>query len=92
MNSDYDTTLTVPGAQGAASFMIRLRLDVPEPDLTGLDDLLEDRALDELERVLNQVDQPYPWATEHVLHALDHLRRREYRHAWPPLVIGVEGL
>ena len=71
---------------------IRLKLDAQDPDLSGLDELLSDSALDHLEYVVRQVEQPYPWAAAHVLHAIGHLRTREYRHAWPPLMTGIEGL
>jgi hypothetical protein len=87
-----DTYLPVPGPSGSAAFMIKLRLDVPNPDLSGLDELLTSRALDRLEAVLHEAEQPYPWAAQHVLHAITHLRLGEYDNAWPPLVIGLEGL
>jgi hypothetical protein len=88
----FDTILTVPDENGAAAFMVELTLDVATPDLSGLDPLLENRTLDHLALVLRRVDQPYPWAAEHLLHAFDHLRAGDFRQAWPPLVTGVEGL
>jgi hypothetical protein len=72
--------------------MVSLVLDVVEPDLTPMEDLLAPPVLGVLAQAVTTADQPYAWATEHVVHAIDHLRVHEYIHAWPPLVTGVDGL
>jgi hypothetical protein len=87
----YDTILTVPGRDGLASVIIQLNLDVPEPDLSGVEALLEPDRLAALAEALNIAEAPAP-AADHVRQALAHLAASDVRAAWPPLVIGVEGL
>jgi hypothetical protein len=92
LTEGFDTTFMVPSQEGVAVVMVHLKLDVDVPDLSGLDDLVSAEVLGRIEQVMHRVELPYPWAAEHVLHAIRYLRRGEYLHAWPPLVIGVEGL
>ncbi len=88
-----DTYLTVPDATGMqAAVMVTLLLDVHKPDLAGLDDLLDPDVLEAMARAVTKAQQPYPWAAEHIGHAVDHLLVGELTNAWPPLVIRVEGL
>lgn len=91
MTDDYDTILSVPNRYGAAQFMVKLRLDVDDPDLSGLDELLAPPTLAALREALAIAEAPMP-ARDHLEHALDHLTAGELRQAWPSLVIGVEGL
>jgi hypothetical protein len=86
-----DTILSVPNRYGAAAFMVQLNLDVDDPDMSGIDGLLEQDALAAMEEALAIADAAAP-AGDHVAHALAHLAADELRNAWPPLVIGVEGL
>src|SRR5215217_4361373 len=86
-----DTILSVPNRHGAASFMVHLNLEVDDPDLSGLDGLLEEDALAAMKEALSIADAAQP-ARDHIAHALDHLAAGDLRRAWPPLVIGVEGL
>jgi hypothetical protein len=88
---DYDTILTVPGRDGVASLMVQLNLDVPEPDLSDVEALLEPEKLAALAEALDVAEAPEP-AIDHVRQALAHLAAGDIRAAWPPLVIGVEGL
>ena len=57
-----------------------------------MEELLRPYVLDGLEEAVGRADQPNTWAADHVAHAIGHLRAREFIHAWPPLVMGVEGL
>jgi hypothetical protein len=86
-----DTILCVPNRDGAAAFMVHLDLDVEDPDLSGIDALLERDALTAMKNALDIADAAEP-ARDHLNHALDHLGSGGLRLAWPPLVIGVEGL
>lgn len=88
---DVDTILSVPNRHGAASFMVKLQLDVDDPDLSGLDELLSLEAIEAFRVALEVADVAAP-AADHVRHALNHLAAGQLRDAWPPLVIGVEGL
>jgi hypothetical protein len=87
----YDTILTVPGRDGLASIIVQLNLDIPEPDLSGVEALLEPEKLAALAVALDIAEAPTP-AADHVRQALEHLAASNVRAAWPPLVIGVEGL
>jgi hypothetical protein len=88
----YDTILlTVPGRDGLASVIVQLNLDVPEPDLSGFEGLLEPDRLAALAEALNIAEAPAP-AADRVRQALAHLAASDVRAARPPLVIGVEGL
>jgi len=87
-----DTVFSVPSPDGKTVLTVSLLLDVPEPNLSPVEDLLTPPMLDVLAAAAAAADQPYAWAAHHVVHAIDHLRAREYIHAWPPLVIGIEGL
>jgi hypothetical protein len=86
-----DTVFSVPGP-GGKNLLVSLVLDVDDPDLTPVENLLTAPMLEVLAKAAAAADQPYSWAAEHVVHAIDHLRAQEYVHAWPPLVTGVEGL
>jgi hypothetical protein len=48
--------------------------------------------IDVLAQAAAAADEPYSWAADHIVYAIDHLRAQEYVHAWPPLVIDVEGV
>lgn len=88
-----DTYLSIPDETGMqAAVIVPLLLDVDKPDLSRLDDLLDADVLQAMARAVVDAQQPYPWAAAHVRHAVDHLLAGEFTHAWPPLVIGVEGL
>lgn len=91
MSTPPDTVFSVPG-HGGDNLLVALVLDVPEPDLTPVENLLTPTMLDVLAQAAAAADQPYSWAADHIVHAIDHLGAQEYVHAWPPLVIGVEGL
>ena len=91
MSTDPDTVFSVPGPEGN-NLLVSLLLDVPEPDLAPVEDMLARPVLDVLAQAVTGADQPFAWAAAHVVHAIDHLRVREYIHTWPPLVTGVEGL
>jgi hypothetical protein len=56
-----------------------------------IENLLTPTMLDVLAQAAAAADQPYSWAADHIVHAIDHLGAQEYVHAWPPRVIGVEG-
>src|SRR5437764_14527312 len=86
-----DTVFSVPGPDGH-NLLVALLLDVEDPDLTPVENLLTTPMLDVLAEAATAAEQPYSWAAEHVVHAIDHLRVHEYVHAWPPLVTGIEGL
>jgi hypothetical protein len=64
---DYDTILTVPGRDGVASLMVQLNLDVPEPDLSDVEALLEPEKLAALAEALDVAEAPEP--------AIDHVPR-----------------
>lgn len=91
MDENYDTILTVPGHDGTASIMVQLNLDVEEPDLSHVEALLDPETLAMLAEALAVAEAPQP-AADHVRQALAHLAVSDVRAAWPPLVIGVEGL
>jgi len=50
--NDHDTILSISNRHGAAAFMVKLRLDVEQPDLRGLDELLAPSALIALSEAL----------------------------------------
>jgi hypothetical protein len=91
LSSPPDTVFSVPGPDGS-NLVVGLVLDVDDPDLTPVEKLLTTPMLDVLAQAVAAADQPYTWAAEHVVHAIDHLCAQEYVHAWPPLVTGIEGL
>jgi hypothetical protein len=91
MAEHYDTVLTAPGRDGAAGLTVQLNLEVPEPDLSGVDALLDSEKLAALAEAFDVAEAPEP-AVDHVRQALAHLAASNVRAAWPPLVIGVEGL
>jgi hypothetical protein len=86
-----DTVLTVPGEGGVAALTVSLMLDVDQPDLSPVETLLERDFLSVLSASLAVANAPQP-SRDHIAHALDHLAAGEVRNAWPPLVIGIEGL
>src|SRR3712207_2320547 len=88
-----DTYLTIPDETGMqAAVTVALVLDVDKPDLVGFGDLLDATVLEAMAGAVTRAQQPYPWAAAHIRHAIDHLLIGELTNAWPPLVIGVEGL
>jgi hypothetical protein len=91
VSASPDTVFSIPGP-GSEILLVALVLDVPEPDLSPVENLLTPPMLDVLAHAAAAAEQPYSWAADHIVHAIDHLRAHEYVHAWPPLVIGVEGL
>lgn len=92
MSAQPDTVFSVLGANDETVLTVSLVLDVPSPDLSPVENLLTPPMLDVLAGSVAKAEQPYAWASAHVVHAIDHLRAREYVHGWPPLVIGIEGL
>jgi hypothetical protein len=91
MHLTPDTVFSVPGRNGN-HLLVALVLDVDDPDLTPVENLLTPPMLGVLAQAAAAADQPYSWAAEHIVHAIEHLRAQEYVHAWPPLVTGIEGL
>lgn len=91
MTVPFDTVFSVPSPDGD-HLLVSLVLDVPDPNLSPVERLLTPPMLDVLAGAALAAEQPYRCASEHVAHAVEHLKREEYVHAWPPLVIGVEGL
>src|SRR5436190_12229208 len=89
MPEHYDTVLSVPGRDGAASMLVQLNLYVSEPDLSDLEALLEPEKLAVSVEALDVAEAPKP-AIDHVRQALGHLVAGVVRAAWPPLVIGIE--
>lgn len=53
--------------------------------------LADDQFLDDAIALLDQADVLSEPARKHLRHGLDHVRGREFLHAWPPLIIGLEG-
>jgi len=53
--------------------------------------LADDQFLDDAIALLDQADVLSEPAREHLRHGLNHIRDREFMHAWPPLIIGLEG-
>ena len=92
MSAAPDTTFTLLRDDGS-TVQVSVRLEPDgRPDRWVLDDLLLEYVLDGLLECVARADLPNPWAVEHVYHAVSHLRQGEWTQAWPPLVIGVEGL
>ena len=48
-------------------------------------------AADAIRQALVGLDDAADYPCRHMAHALEHLGRGEYAHAWPPLLIGLEG-
>jgi len=92
VNTYPDTVFSVPSPDGETVLTVALNLDVPEPDLAPVENLLTAPMLEHLAQGALAAEQPYRWAAEHVAHAIEHLKAGEFTHAWPPLVTGIEGL
>jgi hypothetical protein len=59
-----ETVFSVPG-HGGDNLLVALVLDVPEPDLTPVENLLTPTILDVLAQAA-AADQPYSWAADHI--------------------------
>lgn len=54
--------------------------------------LVEESAASAVRDTIEELETGGSYAIQHVVHGLDHLRRGEYVDAWPPLLVGLEGL
>jgi len=89
---EWDTLLTIPGANWMASLQLYLKLDGADLDLERLaEQLLDNDVLDALDVAID-VGKPREWSARQAHHALDHLRHDDYILAWPLLGTAVEGM
>ncbi len=53
--------------------------------------MVDEGAADVIREALACLDDAAEYPCEHMAHGLEHLGRGEYVHAWPPLLVGLEG-
>jgi len=88
----WDTLLTVPSRNFAASFLIKLKLGGEPLNLEGLAAEVLDRQVFAALEVGVDVARPPNWTQRQIVQALHYLDSDDYVLAWPLLVTAVEGL
>jgi hypothetical protein len=86
----HDTVLVVPESAGGVALVVQLNL--MQPPVADLRAFRTAPYLDALRGAVGAVPAVYARPAQHVAHALEHVSSGEFDHAWPSLVIGVEGL